>query len=219
MKNQFWKKLIIPFVILLFPVALWLVLVTGHNHFKTLPILGPIQVSEKGDTSYHTIPAFAFTNQNGQTVGSKDLENQIYVANFFFASCKSVCPQMNEQMGKVQFAFKDEKDFHILSFTVDPENDSVATLAAYAERMRADNSKWWFLTGDKDSLYSVARDGFLVPAAEGKTKDDFFHSQDIILIDKQKRIRGVYDGLDVHEIDSLIDHTKLLFQEYREKKQ
>lgn len=218
MKNQFWKKLIIPFVILLFPVILWLVIVTGHNHFKTLPVLGPIQIGEKGDTIFHSIPPFEFINQNGQSVGSKDLENQIYVANFFFASCKNVCPQMNENLGKLQYAFKEEKNFHILTFTVDPENDSVPVLLNYAEKMKADNSHWWFLTGDKKSLYDVARDGFLVPAAEGKTKDDFFHSQDIILIDKQKHIRGVYDGLVVNEIDSLIDQTKLLFEEYRLKK-
>lgn len=218
MKNQFWKKLIIPFTILLFPVILWLVLVTGHNHFNTLPILGPIQVNEKGDTTYHVIPEFTFINQNGDSVGSRQLNDQIYVANFFFASCKTVCPKMNEQMGKVQYAFKEEKDFHILSFTVDPQRDSVSVLAAYAEKMRADNSKWWFLTGDKPALYDVARDGFLVPAAEGKTKDDFFHSQDIVLIDKQKHIRGVYDGLDPAEMDTLIDHVKLLFQEYKQIK-
>ncbi len=218
MKNQFWKKLIIPFTILLFPVILWLVLVTGHNHFNTLPILGPIQVNEKGDTVYHVIPEFTFINQNGDSVGSRQLNDQIYVANFFFASCKTVCPKMNEQMGKVQYAFKEEKDFHILSFTVDPQRDSVFVLAAYAEKMRADNSKWWFLTGDKSALYDVARDGFLVPAAEGKTKDDFFHSQDIVLIDKQKHIRGVYDGLDPAEMDTLIDHVKLLFQEYKQIK-
>ncbi len=217
MKNQFWKKLIIPFTILLFPVILWLVLVTGHNHFNTLPILGPIQVNEKGDTSYHAIPAFTFINQNGDSVGSKQVDDQIYVANFFFASCKTVCPKMNEQMGKVQYAFKEEKNFHILSFTVDPERDSVSVLASYAEKMHADNSKWWFLTGDKAAIYDIARDGFLVPAAEGKTKDDFFHSQDIILIDKQKHIRGVYDGLDPAEMDSLVDHAKLLFQEYKQK--
>ena len=102
MKNQFWKKLIIPIVILLFPVVLWLVLVTGHNHFKTLPILGPIEISASGDTIYHSIPEFSFTNQNGEVVGSSNSEDQIYVANFFFLKCKTVCPKMNEPMGNLQ---------------------------------------------------------------------------------------------------------------------
>ncbi len=218
MKNQFWKRLIIPLTILLFPVILWLVLVTGHNHFTTLPVLGPIQINASGDTTFHHIPEFSFTNQNGQVVGSKDLDNQIYVANFFFSTCKTVCPKMNEMMGKVQYAFKEEKNFHIISFTVDPENDSVPVLAAYAERMRADNSKWWFLTGEKEKLYNLAREGFLVPAAQRDSANDFFHSQDIVIIDKQKRIRGVYDGTDANDIDTLIDHTKLLFEEYRLQK-
>jgi len=218
MKNQFWKKLIIPIVILLFPVVLWLVLVTGHNHFKTLPILGPIEISATGDTIYHSIPEFSFTNQNGEVVGSRNSEDQIYVANFFFSTCKTVCPKMNEQMGKVQYAFKENDKLHIYSFTVDPETDSVPVLAAYAEKMRADNSKWWFLTGDKEKIYTLAREGFLVPAAQGTKDDDFFHSQDIILIDKQKHIRGVYDGTEPNEVDSLIDHMKLLLEEYRLKK-
>ena len=205
-------------MILLFPVVLWLVLVTGRTHFKTLPILGPIEINAAGDTTFHAIPESAFTNQNGETVGSKNLENQIYVANFFFSTCKTVCPKMNEQMGKVQYAFRENENFHILSFTVDPETDSVPVLAAYAEKMRANNSRWWFLTGDKEQIYSIARVGFLVPAAQRNEENDFFHSQDIILIDKQKHIRGVYDGTEPNEIDSLIDHTKLLLEEYRLKK-
>ncbi len=218
MKNQFWKRLIIPFVILLFPVILWLVLVTGHNHFNTLPILGPIQIGENGDTIYHHIPEFSFTNQNGETVGSKDAKDEIYVANFFFSTCKTVCPKMNEQMGKVQFAFRNDPKFHIFSFTVDPETDSVPVLAAYAEKMKADNSKWWFLTGDKEKIYTLAREGFLIPAAQGTKEEGFFHSQDIILVDKQNRIRGVYDGTEPNEVDSLVDHAKLLLEEYRLKK-
>ncbi len=125
---------------------------------------------------------------------------------------------MNEQMGKVQYAFKDNEKFHILSFTVDPETDSVPVLAAYAEKMRANNSRWWFLTGDKEKIYSLARTGFLVPAAQRTEENDFFHSQDIILIDKQKHIRGVFDGTEPNEIDSLIDHAKLLLEEYRLQK-
>jgi hypothetical protein len=84
MKNQFWKRLIIPFMILLFPVVLWLVLVTGHNHFKTLPILGPIEINAAGDTTFHAIPEFAFTNQNGETVGSKDVDRSDLCSEFLF---------------------------------------------------------------------------------------------------------------------------------------
>lgn len=204
------KKLAIPLIILAFPVVLWLVITRGHNRFKELPVLGPIQVSQTGDTTFHTIPPFRFVDQTGRSFGSADLEDKIYVANFFFATCKTVCPKMNEQVGRVQFAFKDDPNVQVISFTVDPETDSVSALAAYGEKMRANPAVWHFLTGNKDSIYTLAREGFLVPAAEGKTAGDFFHSQDLILIDKQKRIRGVYDGTEKYEVDTLIDEIKLL---------
>ena len=211
------KKIIIPLIILACPVVLWLVLVTGHNHFRTLPILGPIDVSAKGDTTYHTIPAFSMINQDGKTITDKDVDHKIYVASFFFASCPSVCPKVNEEMGRVQFAFKDDKKIRMLSFTVDPERDTVPALKEYSQKMRADSSVWWFLTGNKDSIYDLARDGYLVPAAMRTAENDFFHSQDIVLIDKQKRIRGVYDGTDHAEVDSLIDHIKLLMVDPSQK--
>lgn len=212
------KRLSIPLIILAFPVVLWILITRGHNRFKELPILGPIEVSGSGDTIYHTIPAFRFTDQTGKEFSSADLEDKIYVANFFFATCKTVCPKMNEQVGRVQAAFKDNKDIQIISFTVDPEADSVQALAAYGEKMKADPAIWHFLTGNKESIYTIAREGYLVPAAEGKTAGDFFHSQDLILIDKQKRIRGVYDGIDAAEVDTLIDEIKLLQVEYRTRK-
>ena len=99
-------------------------------------------------------------------------------------------------------------------FNVDPDNDNVAALAEYAKKMKADNSKWWFLTGPKDSIYQLAREGFLVPASLGETANDFFHSQDLILIDKEKRMRGVYDGTVPAEVDTLIDEIKVLMKEY-----
>ena len=120
-------------------------------------------------------------------------------------------------MGRVQFAFKDDKKIRMLSFTVDPERDTVPALKEYSQKMRADSSVWWFLTGNKDSIYDLARDGYLVPAAMRTAENDFFHSQDIVLIDKQKRIRGVYDGTDHAEVDSLIDHIKLMMVDPSQK--
>lgn len=212
------KQLAIPFTILLFPVVLWILITRGHNRFKELPILGPIEVNGKGDTTYHTVPPFKLTDQSGNDFGSADLDNKIYVANFFFATCKTVCPKMNEQVVRLQNALKEDTNFRIISFTVDPVTDSVSALAAYGEKMGANPRIWHFLTGNKDSIYKVAREGYLVPAAEGKTGEDFFHSQDLILIDKQNRIRGVYDGLEAAEVDTLIDEIKLLNVEYFSKK-
>ncbi len=196
--------------VLLFPILLWIIITRGHNHFRQLPVLGPVDVNAKGDSIFHSIPPFTFMDQTGKTFSQKDVAGKIYVANFFFASCKTVCPKMNEQVFRVQQALIEDTVFEILSFTVDPENDNVAALSAYAEKMKADPRHWHFLTGIKDSIYALARNGYLVPAAEGKTANDFFHSQDLILIDKQSRIRGIYDGTDPAEVDTLIDEVKLL---------
>lgn len=211
--NPRWK-ILAPALVILFPVIFWLVLVRGHNNFRKLPVIGPFEISVNGDTVYHTIPHFELTNQEGKIISDKSIEGTIYVANFFFSTCKTVCPKMNEQVHRVQEAFKDIKDIHILTFTVDPDNDTVEALAEYAKKMKADNSKWWFLTGPKDSIYQLAREGFLVPASLGETANDFFHSQDLILIDKEKRMRGVYDGTVPAEVDTLIDEIKVLMKEY-----
>lgn len=210
--NSRWK-ILAPLFVILFPVIFWLVLIRGHNNFKKLPVIGPFDISINGDTVYHTIPHFEFTNQQGKIISDKNLEGKIYVANFFFATCKTVCPKMNEQVQRVQETFKDVKDLQLLSFTVDPENDTVAALAEYAKKMKADDSKWWFLTGAKDSIYTLAREGFLVPAS--LSSREFFHSQDLILVDKDKKMRGIYDGTEPADVDTLIDEIKVLLKEYQ----
>jgi len=210
MANSPFKRVLIPLAILLFPVVLWLVITRGTNHFKNLPVLGPVEINAQGDSIFHTIGSFSLVNQEGATITDKDLQDKIFVANFFFATCKTVCPKMNEQFRRVQEKFKDVPQLKMLSFTVDPDHDSVAVLSEYAHKMGADSSMWWFLTGNKDSIYTLAREGFLVPAAEGKTADDFFHSQDLILVDQNKHIRGIYDGTEINEVDTLIDEIKLL---------
>lgn len=210
--NSRWK-ILAPLFVILFPVIFWLVLIRGHNNFKKLPVIGPFDISVNGDTVYHTIPHFEFTNQQGKIISDKNLEGKIYVANFFFATCKTVCPKMNEQVQRVQETFKDVKDLQLLSFTVDPENDTVAALAEYAKKMKADDSKWWFLTGAKDSIYTLAREGFLVPAS--LSSREFFHSQDLILVDKDKKMRGIYDGTEPADVDTLIDEIKVLLKEYQ----
>jgi protein SCO1/2 len=214
MSKSRWK-ILAPIAVILFPVVFWLLLTRGHNTFKRLDIIGPYELSDKGDTIYHAIPSFNFINQNNKKISDKDLEGKIYVANFFFASCQTVCPKMNKEVRRVQDAFKDNPDVRFISFTVDPERDTVEALAAYAKEMGADDNKWWFLTGNRDSIYDLARDGYLVPAALGNTQNDFFHSQNLILVDKNRHMRGLYDGSEPAEVDTLIDEIKVLEAEYR----
>jgi protein SCO1/2 len=211
------KRILIVVSILFFPSLFYLLLTTGENHFKHLEIYGPKDVAANGDTIYHTIPPFSFINQEGKIITDNDLNGKIYVASFFFATCPTVCPEMNGNLQRVVFKFKDNEGVKFLSHTVNPEHDTVAVLAEYAKRRDANPNQWWFLTGNKDSIYDIARDGYLVNAAQGKTENDFFHSQDFILIDKDKHIRGIYDGLNKFEVDSMMDQIKLLEYEFKEK--
>lgn len=204
--------------ILFFPSLFWLLLTTGKNNFKPLPFIGPVDVTEKGDTIHHAVPAFSFIDQEGKTKTDKNLEGKIYVANFFFVTCPSICPKMTDQLKRVQDANKGNDELKILSHTVNPEQDSVSVLKEYAIKHGADNKQWWFLTGNKDSIYSIAATGYFVQAAQGKTANDFFHSQDLILVDKEKHIRAIRDGLDPADVDTLIDEIKLLLHEYAKKK-
>jgi protein SCO1 len=214
-KNQ-WRILVLASIIIL-PCLFWLFLIMGKNHFRKLEVFGPKDVNEKGDTLYHSIPSFTFINQDGKTISDQAVEGKIYVASFFFATCPTICPEMNENLKGVTENFKDNKEIKFLSFTVNPEQDSVPALKEYASKRNADSNQWWFLTGNKDSIYTLAREGYLVPAAEGKTAEDFFHSQDFILVDRENHIRGYYDGLDAADVKKLNEEIKVLLFEYKER--
>ena len=212
------KKFLVVFLILFFPSIACLLLHTGKNNFRHLQIYGPKEVTVQGDTLYHTIPSFRFSDQSGRPVTDQSLEGKIYVASFFFATCPDICPKMNNQVKRAADKYKDNKDVAFLSFTVNPDADSVAVLADYARKLGAENYHWSFLTGNKDSIYRLAGEGYLVYAAKGKGEKDFFHSQDLLLIDKEKRIRGIYDGVEPRDVDTLIDEISVLLYEYHEKK-
>lgn len=211
------RNVVILLVVLLVPSLAWLLLTRGHNQFRHLPVYGPSEVSAKGDTIYHAIPPFSFVNQEGKTITDRDFSNKIYVANFFYATCPRECPKMSDQLKRVQEAFSKDDGVMIISHTINPEHDSVQVLAEYARKYNADPKKWWFVTGTKESINSIAQDGYIVSAAQGKNPEDFFHSQDLILIDKDKHIRGFYDGMDAPSVDTLIAEIRVLEFEYKEK--
>ncbi len=170
---------------------------------KELPFLG-----NKG----HTIKDFSFTNQDGNTVTFANVKGKILVVEYFFTTCQSICPIMNTQMMRVDSATKGMQNFTILSHTVDPETDTVAAMKAYAMRHNP-SCNWLFLTGDKAELYRIARESYLLDAAENATKDigeDFIHTPDFALIDQQGRIRGVYNGTVASDVDKLIADIKIM---------
>ena len=228
------KKGLILFSILLLPSILYLLLTTGKHLFNPLPIVGPKRVvtvlDEKGkpsiDTVYHTIPEFELINQDGEKFGSKDLQGKIYVADFFFTRCPSICPKMTFHMAEIQDHFKNFPEVELVSFSVDPLHDSVEVLKAYAEEKGANTEKWNFLTGPKDSIYKLAFEGFFVNAMEDEmAAGGFLHSEYFILIDKHGRIRSgrdkngniisIYDGTLATDLKALMEDMKVLIREYR----
>lgn len=174
-----------------------------------------VDPSKQNVSSEHFIDNFKLVDHNGDTVSNSITENKIYVTDYFFVKCGGICPRMTDQMMRVQDALKEDKDFVILSHTVWPEVDSVPVLKEYAEEHGAIDGKWYFLTGDKDELYRMARKSYFVlkPAAvkgKGDGNSDFIHTDQFVLIDRHKRIRGYYRGTDPEQVDKLINDAKYL---------
>jgi protein SCO1/2 len=192
---------------------------------KDLPIINPIDIQEEMvDPEMlrigqgHTIGDFSFQNQDNKTISQKDVKGKIVVVEYFFTTCKSICPIMNEQMQRVQKAIKGNTNVKILSFTVDPDVDSVEQLKRYANSHNAVRGQWHFLTGKKEDLYALARKSFFVlkpaeAANQGDVGSDFIHTNNFVLVDQKKRIRGYYDGTSEKEVTQLISDIDILLAE------
>ncbi|NVK50128.1 MAG: SCO family protein [Cyclobacteriaceae bacterium] len=185
-----------------------------------LPILGNWHVNEieiEGkilyDTVYHEIADFEFTNQMGETVSKNDVNGKIYVADFFFTTCPTICPIMKKEMLRVYETYKDNPNFLILSHTIDPTHDTQEVLKSYAEKLGVeDASTWNFLTGDAEKIYEIGQTSYLTTAMEDQNEPGgFLHSGAFVLVDGDGHIRGVYDGTKSDQVDRLIrDIPKLL---------
>jgi protein SCO1/2 len=189
------------------------VIFSGCFQEKPLPILGERDV-QNNDTIFHRIGKFRFINQDSAVVTERTFQDKIYVADFFFTSCRSICPIMKTQMLRVYEAIEEAPDVVLLSHTIDPDGDSVEVLRDYAERLGVKSNKWHFVTGNRDSIYDIARHGYYVTTMEDKTEPDgFIHSGAFLLIDKQKRIRGKYDGTKEEDVNRLIKDIERLRRE------
>lgn len=185
-------------------------LVSCATKEKPLPIFGERSVEGK-DTVYHTIAHFEFVNQDSLTITNDTFKDKIYVTDFFFTSCRTICPIMKTQMLRVYDTIQSKSDVLILSHTIDPEYDTVALLRDFAERLGVDSKKWHFVTGVKDSIYKIAQTSYFATAMEDKTEPDgFIHSGAFLLIDKFGRIRGKYDGTKEEEVNRLIGDIERL---------
>ncbi len=192
---------------------------------KTLPIYNPADVNpELVDSTvqyiqkHHTIADFSFTNQNGKTITQKEYEGKIYVADFFFTTCGSICPIMTNNMIAVQQAFLHNPSVMILSHSVTPEQDSVSVLKKYALKKGVIDSKWNLVTGDKKEIYRMARKSYLA-VKQGKPSElyDMVHTENFVLVDAKKRVRGFYDGTKKEEVQKLIEDINWLLE--NEKKE
>lgn len=181
--------------------------IIGDAEFDTTIVDGKIKI----DTILHTVSDFSLTDQTGATITQKNLEGKMYVADFFFTTCTGICPVMNNQLQRVYEKYKDYNGLAFVSHTVDPEGDSVPVMAAYAARHGAQAGHWYFLTGDKKQIYDLARNSYLISATTGDGgAEDFVHSQYFALVDKNKHIRGMYDGTDSIQVNKLIGDIEIL---------
>ena len=195
-------------------------LLTSCTQERNLPILGEKQTQkimrdgkEVIDTIYFQIPDFRLIDQDSQIVTPENVKDKIYVADFFFTSCPTICPIMKTQMLRIHEHFKSNSSVKLLSHTIDPRHDTVGVLKDYATRLEVDTKQWSFLTGDRNVLL-LAQKGYLVSALEDKNEaGGFVHSGAFVLVDRQRRIRGYYDGTKAEKVDLLIKDIELLLKE------
>ncbi len=221
-KNNFLAALLV----LIIPVACYYIFAIRFKRptIEVLPIAGHHQIIEKQDslgnsytdTIYHSLPDFSFISHLGDTVTNDQIEDKVVIADFFFTTCPTICIDMSKNMYKVQQEFIEEDHVFLLSHTVDPKRDTVETLHEYAQLYDVNPRKWLLLTGSKKELYSLARQGYLVSAAipgDGG-EHDFIHDNHLVLVDKEGRVRGFYDGTSDEAVEELILDTKKLLVSY-----
>ena len=216
---SFFKKYRLFFIgLIVFSAIVIALFYTALKPKKTLTIYNPSDVNpELVDSTvqyiskYHTIADFKFTNQNGKIITQKDYEGKIYVADFFFTTCPTICPKMTDNMVEVQKAIKNNPNVMLLSHTVTPDIDSVPVLKKYAIEKGVIDSKWNLVTGDKKDIYAIARKSYLAVKL-GKPEElyDMVHTENFVLVDSKRRVRGFYDGTNSEEIKKLIEDIEWL---------
>ncbi|ASO05080.1 SCO family protein [Arenibacter algicola] len=192
---------------------------------EILPVYQPAMVNfELVDSTlqhvkkYHTIADFALTNQNGKLVTQKDYENKIYIADFFFTTCPTICPIMTKNMAGIQDKILNDEDVMLLSHSVTPDIDSVPRLKEYALEKGVKDNKWNLVTGDKRQIYELARKSYMAVKTDGDGGPyDMIHTENFILVDKERRIRGFYDGTDSEEMKKLLSDLEILKSSYTDQ--
>tara|TARA_B110000046_G_scaffold118399_1_gene125158 strand:+ start:265 stop:915 length:651 start_codon:yes stop_codon:yes gene_type:complete len=186
-----------------------------ENSSKDLSVLGPYEIHDaivdgqmQLDTIYTQIKQFEFYDQDSNVIDHNTIEGKVYVTDFFFTSCPTICPKMKQQMLRIYDEFEDEDDLILLSHSIDPVRDSVARLNTFAKKLGVESSKWHMVTGNRDSIYGMAKHYMIAAQKDDLAPGGYAHSGAFLLVDKNKQIRGIYDGVDPESVDELMDDVK-----------
>lgn len=206
-------------IFLMFILFLFLTLNCSKVESTPLPILGNRETLEDGTIKYHSIPPFSFIDQDSMPFTEKSVENKIYVVDFFFISCPSICPMVSRQMLRVYDQYLKEDKLMFVSFSIDPKRDTVERLANYAKNLGVNTKKWSFVTGEKAEIFDIAKEYFSIAIENEDAPGGFDHSGRLILVDEENHIRSFCDGTDPKSVDDFIqDIQKLLNESKREVK-
>ncbi|HET7361345.1 MAG TPA: SCO family protein [Salinimicrobium sp.] len=226
MLRYFAKYKVFGIFLFIFSVIMIFLIYSILKPEKTLPVYQPdmvnaelVDLSMREVRKYHTIADFKLINQNGDTITQKDYKGKIYVADFFFTTCRTICPIMTGNMLKIQQEIKDDPNIMLLSHTVTPKIDTVEQLKRYALKKGVIDEKWNLVTGDKKQIYELARKSYLAVKTNGDGgKYDMIHTENFVLVDKERRIRGFYDGTDPQAVKKLLKDIEILEREYQPEK-
>ncbi|MBK6621614.1 MAG: SCO family protein [Saprospirales bacterium] len=200
-------------------MRIWIFLLAGlascnvpNAQNQPLPVIGNREIVD-GDTVYHTVPDFAFMNQDSQWVTNETFAGKAYVVDFFFTHCPTICPKVAKQMKRVHDRFLEEDRLLLLAHSIDPKRDTIGRLKWYADNLGVESSKWHFVTGEKDSIYAIADDYFSIAIENPDAPGGFDHSGRLILIDPQRRVRSFCDGTDAKSVDKFMQDIDKLLRE------
>jgi len=215
-------KYLILSLTLLFPIAIFMFIkLFGKNEYR-LPVLDVVEIynpksvncPDREVDGAHRIAPFSLLSHTGETFSSENLDGKIVITDFFFTRCPDICISMTSELQRVQEKLKEYSDVQIVSYTVNPEYDTPEVLTKYAQNYGVSLSNWTFLTGDKEQIYELARCSYFIAVKPAETSEfDFIHSDKLVLIDKQKRVRGYYSGTSREDVDRLITEVMLVAQE------
>ncbi|NDK54571.1 SCO family protein [Pontibacter fetidus] len=218
-------KALILGLLLLVPIFVFIfIYIFGEHHFKLRGYFpqtddkGAVLYTEAGDTLFKTVPAFHFTDQSNKSFSQQDLEGKIYIVNFFSSDCEDMCRKMSSQLVRTQEAYQNNPIVQFVSITTKPDLDSASVLWAYAAKFDADTTRWHFLTGNRNEIYSLAQQGFEIPLQKTGGPDGFIHTDKFILVDKEQKVRGIYEGTKIAETDRMVLEINVLLDEYSKSK-